>query len=676
MLQIDNLHATVAGKPILKGLSLAVNAGEIHAIMGPNGAGKSTLAYVLGGRPGYEVTGGSVTFDGQDLLALEPHERAAAGLFLGFQYPVEIPGVSNVQFLREALNAQRKARGRRAAVGRRVPQAGAREGGAAADRHGHAQAAGERRLLGRREEARRDGPDGHPRSRARGARRDRLRPRHRRAARSSARASTRSCASPTRRVLLITHYQRLLDYVQPDFVHVLAGGPHRQDRRARAGAPARERRLRGGGGVTLTLAALPTRKDEELPLCATSTALAQLRAGRLAREERSSCCAPGETRAQTHRARRTPAPRRCTASRADRRRRRARSSCSRAQRRRRLQPARGRRAAGARARTSSSAGRSSAAATQTLEIVTDGHAMPSPTRPAARSCARCSAGTATGTFLGRVEVARGAQKTDAAQSVRAMLLDRSATANAKPELEIFADDVKCAHGCAVGELDATAAVLPGSRAGLPRREAQAADAAGVHRRRLRRRARTRRARQAARRRARSALGDAGCEHRSPTPRRPRRSTCEADFPGLRQRRRQPLALSRYRRHRAEAAGGDRRDHARARRRLRHRPPRRLHALGRDDARLRGGAAAGGGVHRRARGRDRLHPRRDRGDQPRRAQLGRAQLKAGDRMLLSRARASFEHRALAAAARAHRHRDRRLPADRTTAGSISTRPSGC
>src|SRR6187397_3163186 len=111
MLQINNLHATVGGTPILNGLTLAVNAGEVHAIMGPNGAGKSTLAYVLGGRPGYEVTGGSVTFDGQDLLALATHERAAAGLFLGFQYPVEIPGVSNVQFLREALNAHRKVRG-------------------------------------------------------------------------------------------------------------------------------------------------------------------------------------------------------------------------------------------------------------------------------------------------------------------------------------------------------------------------------------------------------------------------------------------------------------------------------------------------------------------------------------------------------------------------------------
>ena len=94
LISIRNLHSAVDGKEILKGLSLAINAGEIHAIMGPNGAGKSTLTYTLGGRPGYEVTGGSVQFDGQDLLALEPHARAAAGLFLGFQYPVEIPGVS------------------------------------------------------------------------------------------------------------------------------------------------------------------------------------------------------------------------------------------------------------------------------------------------------------------------------------------------------------------------------------------------------------------------------------------------------------------------------------------------------------------------------------------------------------------------------------------------------
>jgi Fe-S cluster assembly ATP-binding protein len=96
MLNITNLHATVDDKPILKGLTLSVGAGEVHAIMGPNGAGKSTLGYVLGGRPGYEVTQGTVIFDGRDLLDMAPDERAAAGLFLGFQYPVEIPGVSNV----------------------------------------------------------------------------------------------------------------------------------------------------------------------------------------------------------------------------------------------------------------------------------------------------------------------------------------------------------------------------------------------------------------------------------------------------------------------------------------------------------------------------------------------------------------------------------------------------
>src|SRR3954464_3899372 len=108
MLEIKDLHVEVDGKQIIDGLSLVVGAGEVHAIMGPNGAGKSTLSYVLAGRAGYEVTGGSVTFDGQDLLALEPHQRAAAGLFLGLQYPVEIPGVSNLAFLRTALNAQRK----------------------------------------------------------------------------------------------------------------------------------------------------------------------------------------------------------------------------------------------------------------------------------------------------------------------------------------------------------------------------------------------------------------------------------------------------------------------------------------------------------------------------------------------------------------------------------------
>ena len=111
MLKIENLHASVAGKEILKGLTLEVKPGEVHAIMGPNGAGKSTLGNILAGREGYEVTAGSVEFDGRPLLGLEPEQRAASGVFLAFQYPVEIPGVNNTYFLRAALNAQRRARG-------------------------------------------------------------------------------------------------------------------------------------------------------------------------------------------------------------------------------------------------------------------------------------------------------------------------------------------------------------------------------------------------------------------------------------------------------------------------------------------------------------------------------------------------------------------------------------
>ena len=253
MLQINNLHATVGDKPILKGLTLALNAGEIHAIMGPNGAGKSTLGYVLAGRPGYEVTGGSVMFtpprqpaldagpgfssgaaeEGSlaphqvrgdvDLLALAPHERAAAGLFLGFQYPVEIPGVSNVQFLREALNAQRKHRGEAPLSGAEFLKI-ARAQAAALDMDmdmlkrpvnvgfsGGEKKRNEMVQMGIIDPALAilDETDS-------GLDIDALR--------VVGDGINRIMRKPDKAVLLITHYQRLLDYVRPDFVHVLSDG--------------------------------------------------------------------------------------------------------------------------------------------------------------------------------------------------------------------------------------------------------------------------------------------------------------------------------------------------------------------------------------------------------------------------------------------------------------------
>src|SRR6201989_1989312 len=111
LLEVKNLQVRVEDREILPGLTLSVNKGEVHAIMGPNGSGKSTLSHVIAGKPGYEVTGGEILFNGEDLLAMEPDERAAKGVFLAFQYPVEIPGVATMNFLRTALNAQRKARG-------------------------------------------------------------------------------------------------------------------------------------------------------------------------------------------------------------------------------------------------------------------------------------------------------------------------------------------------------------------------------------------------------------------------------------------------------------------------------------------------------------------------------------------------------------------------------------
>jgi Fe-S cluster assembly ATP-binding protein len=257
LLAIDNLHATVADKPILKGLSLSINAGEVHAIMGPNGAGKSTLGYVLGGRPGYEVTGGTVRFSpkpnpahpepvegsgaahgastgsaraglggdsgGIDLLSLEPHERAAAGLFLGFQYPVEIPGVSFVQFLRESLNAQRKSRGEEPLSGGEFLKL-AREKAALLKL--------DMDMLKRPVNV---GFSGGEKKRAEMVQMGILAPKLAvldetdsgldiDALRVVGEGINATMRSPDKAVLLITHYQRLLDYVKPDFVHVLAGG--------------------------------------------------------------------------------------------------------------------------------------------------------------------------------------------------------------------------------------------------------------------------------------------------------------------------------------------------------------------------------------------------------------------------------------------------------------------
>jgi Fe-S cluster assembly ATP-binding protein len=223
MLEITNLHATVADKPILKGLTLSVPAGEIHAIMGPNGAGKSTLSNVLGGKPGYEVTEGSVTFRGQDLLALEPHERAAAGLFLGFQYPVEIPGVSNVQFLREALNSQRKARGEE-------PLSGGEFLKLAKDKAGLLKM--DMEMLKRQVNV---GFSGGEKKRAEMVQMGILDPAFAvldetdsgldiDALRIVGAGINAIMRAPDKAVLLITHYQRLLDVVAPDKVSILAGG--------------------------------------------------------------------------------------------------------------------------------------------------------------------------------------------------------------------------------------------------------------------------------------------------------------------------------------------------------------------------------------------------------------------------------------------------------------------
>jgi Fe-S cluster assembly ATP-binding protein len=224
LLDINNLHVKLADedRAIINGLSLSVKPGEVHAIMGPNGSGKSTLSYVLAGRDGYEVTDGSVTFMGKDLLAMAPHERAAAGVFLAFQYPIEIPGVATMQFLKVSLNAQRKARGEKELSTpdfMRLVKDKAAKLNVSAD------------MLKRPVNV---GFSGGEKKRAEilqmavlepslcvldetdsGLDIDALR---------VVADGVNALRSPERAMIIITHYQRLLDYIVPDFVHVLSKG--------------------------------------------------------------------------------------------------------------------------------------------------------------------------------------------------------------------------------------------------------------------------------------------------------------------------------------------------------------------------------------------------------------------------------------------------------------------
>ena len=222
MLKINNLHVSVGDKPILKGLSLDVPAGEVHAVMGPNGAGKSTLGYALSGRPGYEATEGAVTWRGEDLLALEPAERAARGVFLSFQYPIEIPGVPALTFVRTALNAQKRARGEEEVSApaflklvRAASQALKMDFDMLKRPLNVGFSGGEKKRMEILQMALLepsllilDETDS-------GLDIDALR---------IVADGVNALRSPERSMLVITHYQRLLDYIKPDRVHVMVAG--------------------------------------------------------------------------------------------------------------------------------------------------------------------------------------------------------------------------------------------------------------------------------------------------------------------------------------------------------------------------------------------------------------------------------------------------------------------
>jgi len=222
MLKIDNLHVTVDGKKILNGLTLGVGRGEVHAIMGPNGSGKSTLANVLAGRPGYEITAGSIAYEGHDLLRLAPEARARAGLFLGFQYPVEIPGVNNVYLLKAAVNASRKQRG--------LPEV---------DAFDFLTLVREKMKLMHMEDSFlsrgvNEGFSGGEKKRNEILQMLVLEPKLAILDETDSGLDidalkvvadgVNSQRSPERSCVLVTHYQRLLEYVVPDFVHVLVRG--------------------------------------------------------------------------------------------------------------------------------------------------------------------------------------------------------------------------------------------------------------------------------------------------------------------------------------------------------------------------------------------------------------------------------------------------------------------